>query len=258
MKEKWEPNPPDVQTVAIRALNLGALVMRGVFEQMVQVTADSSAVSDYEDSVSQLEAWLKNEGLVAYQSKQEKAVFQKEVGTWSQREIVNVSWRAEALGVIMWALFLHQAIPPYDTLFDLEEIVAPLNLFDYGGYFLLEAQLRPHEMVLYERHTAELWHWRSRTTQLQRMGAKPPGGLTFESIIRGTAEEGHAQGSIPPPIDGDFPAFGKPYAALSDQEFSRATSIAVERHFALNWLCGYAASDAEDGAKGWDETPTNT
>ncbi len=48
----------------------------------------------------------------------------------------------------------------------------------------------------------------------------------------------------------DFPAFGKPYALISDEEWQIATSIAQERHAAFNWLCGYSDD--------WDQVPTDT
>src|SRR5579871_4960160 len=51
--------------------------------------------------------------------------------------------------------------------------------------------------------------------------------------------------------DGDFPAFGNPYWDISEEEYSIATSIAVERHQALNWICGRAPNNR------WDETPTD-
>lgn len=53
-------------------------------------------------------------------------------------------------------------------------------------------------------------------------------------------------------IDGDFPAFGRAYSSISPEEWSIATSIAMERHKALNWLCGFAPGNR------WDETPTDT
>ena len=42
------------------------------------------------------------------------------------------------------------------------------------------------------------------------------------------------------------------YRDLTDEEWSSIRSIAFERHFALNWLCGYAPDNR------WDETPTDT
>jgi len=45
---------------------------------------------------------------------------------------------------------------------------------------------------------------------------------------------------------------GKAYRDLSAHEWHEVGSIAVQRHFTLNWLCGYAPENR------WDETPTDT
>jgi len=57
---------------------------------------------------------------------------------------------------------------------------------------------------------------------------------------------------LPHPIGSDFPAMGKPYRDLSLEEFAILTSIAQERHKALNWLCGFSSSGR------WADTPTHT
>jgi hypothetical protein len=72
----------------------------------------------------------------------------------------------------------------------------------------------------------------------------------LEAIVRDAATHAYEQGDIGEPIGADFPLFGKAYREMTDDEYSRATSIAMERHFALNWLCGYSDD--------WDETPTDT
>ena len=58
-------------------------------------------------------------------------------------------------------------------------------------------------------------------------------------------QEGHFE-----PIDDDSPAFGKTYRDLTDDEWSTMHSIATERLYALNWLCGYAAN--------WDDVRCDT
>jgi hypothetical protein len=68
----------------------------------------------------------------------------------------------------------------------------------------------------------------------------------------GAAPRAAAGGHIPAPIDEDFPAFGRAYRDLSPEQWSLANSIAVERHFALNWLCGHARGNR------WSATPTDT
>jgi hypothetical protein len=45
-------------------------------------------------------------------------------------------------------------------------------------------------------------------------------------------------------------AYDKPDRALDADEYAAVTSSAAERHYALNWLCGYASD--------WDRVPTDT
>jgi hypothetical protein len=107
---------------------------------------------------------------------------------------------------------------------------------------------------------AELWHWRSRTRQLIEAGEVYQGGAsaaaaglhTFDDIVRTTSRFAAEEKQIDPPIDEDFPAMGKAYRDLTNNEWNDVRSITVERHLALNWLCGYAPKNA------WDETPTDT
>jgi hypothetical protein len=61
-----------------------------------------------------------------------------------------------------------------------------------------------------------------------------------------TAAVAAEAGDIPAALAEDFPAFGKPYRELSAQEYSIATSIAMERHRALNWICGRAPGNQLD------------
>jgi hypothetical protein len=72
----------------------------------------------------------------------------------------------------------------------------------------------------------------------------------LDAITQKAAETAYAEGSIAQPIDGDFPAYGKSYRALDAGEYAAVTSRAVERQYALNWLCGYASD--------WDSVPTDT
>ena len=68
------------------------------------------------------------------------------------------------------------------------------------------------------------------------------------SLTRQSAARAHAEGSLPAPIDGDFPAYGKAYRELADDEYAEATAIATERLRAFNWLAG-SSSD-------WDSVAT--
>jgi hypothetical protein len=79
-----------------------------------------------------------------------------------------------------------------------------------------------------------------------------PSAYTIEKVIELTASKSAENGDLPRPIGSDFPAMGKPYRDLSPEEFAILTSIAQERHKALNWLCGFSSSGL------WADTPTST
>ena len=61
---------------------------------------------------------------------------------------------------------------------------------------------------------------------------------------------GFERGLLPAPMRGDFRAFGKVYRHLTPEQHSEAMSIALERHHALNWLCGVGET--------WEEVTTDT
>ena len=164
----------------------------------------------------------------------------------------GVSWLMEASECLLWALGIIEAMPPFDTQASVEH----LTLLPAGTVheLRLSASLRDRSQLLAARNVAELWHWRSRTRQLLESGSEVslPQGLTLTDVVRLAAEEATLRGDIVAAVDGDFPLFGRPYAQASADEWAQATSIAMERHRVLNWLCGYAPHNR------WGDTPTDT
>jgi hypothetical protein len=156
--------------------------------------------------------------------------------------VIDAVWRGEALGTLLWALQLLE-LPAYDQPFDAAQVAA---------VDLADAELRNGEEIELERDSARLWHWRARTTSLQAAGALelPARYATFDQLIAATAMRGYEQGLLPAPMRGDFRAYGKVYRHLSPEQHAEAHSIAVERHHALNWLCGAGET--------WDDVPLDT
>lgn len=192
-----------------------------------------------------------------YLTPKERSLSQTSVITISNQEIADSSWRVEALGVLLWALGFVDRILSYDESTGPEFIGKFWSVEDES--FVRTARLRSRDEIALARDIAESWHWRSRTRQICEDGTPFPddpsfreaGFFSFDDIVRKTsvfnAEEGMFEA-----IEEDYPAFGKAYRDLSDEEWSTVRSITMERHFALNWLCGYSP-----GHK-WDETPTDT
>jgi hypothetical protein len=170
----------------------------------------------------------------------------------TDRQIVNASWRIESVMVLMWALTMIPEMLPFDVQAspDFLKQIPNENLSD----FFANSKLIDKENLGRERSRAELWHWRSRTRELIEKGAKPEilGERSLDDIVRTTAVIASKQGDLGEITNEDFTAIGKAYRDLTDDEWSSIRSIAIERHFALNWLCGYAPDNR------WDETPTDT
>ena len=177
--------------------------------------------------------------------------------TISERKLVDASWRIESLQVLLWAVGAIDDLPPWNER--ARHDLADPNFAAMGKKFFSLCKLRSRGEIEAARELAEMWHWRSRTRQIieagQALQASPElqkAGLnSYDDIVRMTAKHGQETGKFST-LDEDFAVGGKAYRDLSSDEWAEVRSITVERHFALNWLCGRAPSNE------WDETPTDT
>jgi hypothetical protein len=235
----------NARAVAYRALCLGTLLKRGEFELELQNLDEWSVFDAVRENIlhkhqglnDYLLQWLDEESISTHLSESENFLLNKALGTWTERTLITVGWRIEALGTMLWALQRLDQLPAYDSQFEPADILEPLDLLNPTIDFIWMASLRDVASLSASRDQAELWNWRSRARELERMGVRPPEGFTFRQIIHQTSERAYQEGHIPYMIDGDFPAFGKAYADLDADEFALMSAIAYERYSALNWVC---------------------
>lgn len=235
----------DERAVAFRALCLGALLKRGELEIAAQNIGEififdsmrDEAQDNLERRNEQLCQWIETEGILPYFSETERYLLQKSLGRWSERNITSVGWRVEALGAMLWALNRLENLPDYDQQFDLETVLTPLDILNPTIDFIWCAMLRDTSELCIHRDQAELWNWRSRATEIQRMGMNPPEGVTFDEIVRFTTERAVREGKLHQVRSGDFCAFDKPYAQIDDDEYALVSNIAYERYTCLSWIC---------------------
>jgi hypothetical protein len=245
------------QTAAERALCLRALLHRFEIEGLMHRRRRPSgpAATDNPDRLPaearQITEWLQRENLWPAVSAHEQTLLLSPAGSWSAQALTNISWRAESLCVIGWALNLENQIAPYDLQVATSSPVFNLQILVPADSFIASARLRDEAEILYAREVAETWLWRARTTQIQKEPAKypPPAGWTFEQIIRQAASHWEGAGLFQT-TRGDYPARGKAYADLTEAEWHELRSIASERLYAANWLCRYSTN--------WDAVPTST
>lgn len=229
---------------AYRALCLGALLKRSVIEAAVQrlqrhttITNKPQLIARQHVAYKTLLRWLATEHLDQHLSRAERLLIEKPLASWSERTLMFAIRRAESLGVMLWALRFIETIPAYDTLFDMATVLQPLDILTPTIDFIWQAGLRPVDELSAMRDTAELWNWRSRASELQRLGVQPPVGTTFSDIIRETTHTAYTRHQLPTPIEGDFPVFGKAYSQMTHAEYLLVSHIAAERYLALNWIC---------------------
>jgi hypothetical protein len=258
-----KPGPPHPADVVKRVIILKHLVVKGLATPPRDVIAENmkswseeerhKVLGAFQSHSAQQIAQLRRNGLWVAMEEGERDFIETGPTEVSKQALVDVAWLAESVACLLWALGYVSELPPYDQEANVE-IMKRLPA-EPVGVLVKNAALRPAAAIMKQRDLAELWHWRSRTRQAQELGKMPRngrGGKTIQEIIQMAAAKAAEDGALPAPIDGDFPAFGKPYRDLNAEEFSRATSIAMERHRAFNWLCGYAPDNR------WADTPTDT
>lgn len=260
--EQENTTPPDAPAVMRRLLILKHLLVTGMatpppdaLSQIMrtwQPDERRQLIDGLQRMRAATERSLRDNGLWPDMTPAEQAFIRSSPSEVSLQMLIDVSWLMEAAECLLWALGYLDDLPPYDTQASPDH----LKLLPPGPHqtLLNGAALRPADEISSRRDAAESWHWRSRTRQLQESGhtAPLPSGLTRAEVIRMSAEGAASDGLFKAPLGDDFPAFGQPYRDISPEQWSQAASIVMERHRALNWLCGYAPDNQ------WDETPTDT
>lgn len=220
-----------------RMLCVGALVYRRELELSYQQSNVSlEHRQDCHFMQVRLLNWIAYEKLENYLTEAERTLIHKPLGEWTQRALHMVGWRLETLGVLLWALRLVDLIPTFDTRFTFAELADALDVLTPTIDLVWCAELRSADQLTRMRDTAELWNWRCHAAELMTLGIKPSQGVDYRDVIRVTAEQAHADGTLPPLLEGDFPAFGRPFVSISAEQYHLIRGISAERYSVMCWL----------------------
>ncbi|MBS2028514.1 MAG: DUF4272 domain-containing protein [Deltaproteobacteria bacterium] len=235
MSEAPEYDPPahTESEIVHRALCLAGLVERLSFE-LAWPKWDVETRKQSEPELEQLRAWLEAAPLGTSLSPKERKLLRRKPGSWNDADKLNISWRLECLGVLLWSVQLIDTIPEYDMQFEHRALTDPLPLRSSVEPLVARAKLRADAELDAAWMTAERWHGRARRVQGFFSAGLAPAQLA-QMITRALGE----------PIQ----LGGMPYEALTFEQYSLARSIALERHHAFNWIF--------DGAP-WDDVLTDT
>ena len=258
-RKSGPPSPSDAVSRAVILKHLLVTALATPPPDLLSTLSSSSTAAEQQAFLDELRARrresvraLQESGLWELMSPAERSFLTTSPEAVPEQALRDVSWLMEAAECLLWALGHVEALPAYDTQADIEH----LKRLPAGTVRDLQrsAILRDPKALSVARDVAELWHWRSRTRQLMENGTPvtTPQGLTLSDVIRLAAEQAASRGDIPAAIEDDFPVFGRSYAQASSEEWAQVTSIAMERHRAFNWLCGYAPRNL------WQDTPTDT
>jgi hypothetical protein len=223
--------------ITLRMLCVGALVYRRELElSFHQSAANPSAQEDLHLMHTRLRRWIDYERLHHCLTEAERTLIYKPMGEWTPRALHKVSWRLETLGVLLWALRLVEWIPTFDTRFTFAELADALDVLQPTIDLVWCAELRSPDQLTRMRDTAELWDWRCHAAELMTLGVKPSQGVNYRDVIRVTAEQAHADGTLPALLEGDFAAFGRPFASISPEQYHLIRAISAERYSVMCWL----------------------
>jgi hypothetical protein len=254
------PEIRSVDEVASRVLCLAAVISRAQAEFLIDSHEVEPGFSYFlggkpEEVPRIIQRWVDQEQLDRYFSPRERIMMAKPAGEFTRRDRLDGWWRREALMVLDWSLRIIEPMPPADTRVPTEDVLESAWLLRNTSSFRRAAKLRSVEEISDQREIAEFWLWRTR-----RLPRQPSSVEEFSKneksmeALRASADHAAATGEARgffKRINGDFPAFGKAFRDLSDNELDLITSISMERLHGLNWLCVIDGFD-------WDDVEKNT
>lgn len=222
------------------------------------ITEKESFDKELEKDMNKNVSEMKSLGIWEYTTKTEREFLSSFGSKINSVSLMNANWRMEAAIILMWSLNLIDKFP------DINEQTNPelLKLVETRKIKLFSNKLtlRPNREILKMRDIIETWHWRVNTRRLiendfdfqPHATMRDAGIVSLDDVVQMTAKSAYSNGEIKEIIDNDFVFKGKPFRDLNKEDFDEATSIIIERYYALNWLCGLAPRN------NWDETPTDT
>lgn len=222
-----------LRQIAERLLAVSMLKQRSVAESCF---AGDRAVAEKE--FREIGEWVLKAGLERYLEPEEKARFERPLGQWSQVEFRRGINSYEALGTLLWSVSLLDRLPAAGECYAWDEVSQAEGPLDTASDVLECARLRPRSEVRQAYEAARSWIWRVAVAHMIERGMSPPSGPDWPSVVATAAANAERLGHIPEIIAHDFPVFGKPFHALTREEFYSVAGPLEDRYAALLWLCG--------------------
>ena len=123
-RRKTEPAPPGSGEIVDRVLCIAVTAMLGaVLANLRDGALDEEKAAQY---ATEAHRWLRRENLADSLSARERTLVAKPLEEWSEQEAIEVGWGNEPAAVLLWAISIVDAIPPYDARFESLPSLVPL------------------------------------------------------------------------------------------------------------------------------------
>jgi hypothetical protein len=216
--------PPTVDRALRRSFCLSAVVCRSFIDEH---PADEQCLA----LNGRILPWLAEVGAESELEPWESSALSQPLGQLDNQARVNGSWASEGLAVLGWALRRYN-LPPHDTCVDPQALTTTLGFLQPAASLVGTASIRPVEEIQSGADRAFAVHWRLRQFSLSRAH------MDFADFAR-TAWFGPLNIEGVALAESDLSIGGAPIARAAADALRTASSIAVERHKAFNWLLGY-------------------
>ena len=214
--------PPTAEQVAQRAFALAAVVVWSTYGS--EEVEDEAEANAFRDEILQ---WLDTAGVTPVLEPQELEILQAPLGTLTEQQAKNASWRAEGLGVLAWALNRWEL-----ASFDQPTTPAVLDALGFlqpeGLELLKSAQLRPASEIKEMARRLYLIHGRLRQAY------DVPGSMNVPQV----AEDLRVDPAQLKLVEDDLVIEETPLKAAPKDLVRITISAVVERQRAANWLLG--------------------
>ena len=177
-----------------------------------------------------LPEWLKYIGLRDEIEPGEWDSIIRPLGQLTSKERINLIWRTEGAGSLLWALDLCEPLP-YDDYMRLDSFASDYVFNDNAERILHHPQLRSREELEHFTDLYLMLHWRLREYSLR------PRTMDFVAFAQSCQWAIMPIGDVEI-IDNDLALRGQPISHASEVVFRDCWSCALERHQAANWLMG--------------------
>lgn len=217
--------PPSPERVARRAFVLAAVVCRSGLES----DAGNPEAERFRAGILE---WLSGIGIADELEADERALLDAPLGSLTERQVIDASWRGEGLAVLAWSLGRFD-LPPYGQIVSSPDAADSIGFLEPDGLDLLSpsSELRDPEEI---EKFAELMlsaHWRLRQYSLDGEA------MNFAEFAR-TCYFGPLETEGLEFAASDLAVGGHPLSEVSEDEWREVMSIVRERHEAANWLIG--------------------